>query len=150
VYEPITADIPGMSVRSVIAVLAAAAALAAPAASSASYSVGSSGQIAWVRRAATNFVTAELARNSSGACAILNTPLRTAQRHRTCEQRWNARLSRLLREPGARARLRTELHAIAHASVVVHGDQATIGLPAPLMGGPNRFLWTENCWMLEG
>jgi hypothetical protein len=139
-----------MSVRSAVAVLAAAAALAAPAAASASHSVGSAEQVAWVRRAATNFVTAELARNSSSACAILNAPMRTTLHHRSCEQRWNARLSKLVSEPGARARLRGELHAIAHASVIVHGNQATIGLPAPLISGPNRFLWTENCWMLEG
>jgi hypothetical protein len=31
----------------------------------------------------------------------------------------------------------------------VHGDLASIELPAPLMGGPNRFVWTENCWMLK-
>jgi hypothetical protein len=139
-----------MSVRSAVAVLAAAGALAAPAASSASYSVGSSEQISWVRRAATNFVSDELARNSAGACAILNAPMRTTVRHHSCEQRWNARLVKLLGEPGARARLRSELHAIAHAGVIVHGSQATIGLPAPLISGPNRFLWTENCWMLEG
>jgi hypothetical protein len=141
-----------MSARSTIAMLAAASALAAPAAASASESnsVGTHEQIAWVRRAATNFVTAELARNASSACAILNAPMRTTLRHRTCEQRWSARLAKLLREPGARARLRGELHAIAHATVIVHGTQATIGLPAPLIAGPNRFLWTENCWMLEG
>jgi hypothetical protein len=33
--------------------------------------------------------------------------------------------------------------------VIVNGDIASIKLPAPLMGGSSRFLWTENCWMLK-
>jgi hypothetical protein len=139
-----------MSLRSAIAVLATATALAAPACASASYSVGSSEQIAWVRRAATSFVSAELAGNGAGACGILNAPLRGTQHHRSCQQRWDARVSKLLREAGGRARLRAGRRAIVHASVVVHGNQATIGLPAPLWAGANRFLWTENCWTLEG
>jgi hypothetical protein len=34
--------------------------------------------------------------------------------------------------------------------VVVHGGVASIELPTPLMGGANRFVWSENCWMLDG
>ena len=56
----------------------------------------------------------------------------------------------LRRHPAARAQLRTEAKAIPSATVLVHGNTASIELPAPLIGGPNRFLWTENCWMLEG
>ena len=49
------------------------------------------------------------------------------------------------------ARLRTQMHAIASAVVVVHGNWATIALPAPLLAdASNRFRWTENCWMLAG
>ncbi|HYM54032.1 MAG TPA: hypothetical protein VES97_01615 [Solirubrobacteraceae bacterium] len=135
--------------RSTVATLTCAAALLGAATASASYSVGTHEQVAWVRRAATNFVTAELSGDGAGACAILNAPLRTTQRHRTCAQRWDAKLAKLLREPGGRSRLRADRRAISSAAVVVHGDVATIELPTPLMSGPNRFLWTENCWMLE-
>ena len=142
-----------MSPRSAFATLACAAALLLPAAAAAAYSehsVGTPEQVAWVRRAAGNFLAAELSGNGAGACTVLNAPLRARSHHLTCEQRWNARLARLLRERGARVRLRAEQRAIASARVVVRGDVATIELPAPLIGGPNRFLWTENCWMLEG
>jgi hypothetical protein len=101
-----------------------------------------------VRSAATRFVTAELTGDSATACAILNAPLRATEHGRTCTQRWNARIVRLLREPDGRARLRAQKHAIATAAVVVHGNVASIDLPAPLMGGANRFVWSENCWML--
>jgi hypothetical protein len=138
-----------MSLRSTIAAVACAASLLAPASAFGSYSVGAREQIAWVRRAASNFVAAELAGNGANACSILNAPLRASEHHRTCAQRWDAKLARLLRERGGRARLRGEQRAIASATVVVHGNTATIGLPAPLASGPNRFLWTENCWMLE-
>lgn len=126
---------------------ACAAALAIPAVAPASYSTGE--QVAWVRRAASNFVSAELAGNGAGACAILAAPLRATQHHRTCAQRWNAKLAQLLREPGSKANLRHEQHAIASAYVRLGGNLAWIHLPAPLMGGENRFRWTENCWMLE-
>jgi hypothetical protein len=132
------------------AVIVCAAALALPATAFGGYSVGSREQIAWVRRAASNFVSAELAGNGAGACAILNAPLRANRHHRTCAQRWNARLRTLLHDPAARARLRAQRRAIPSAVVIVHGDVASIGLSSPLMSGPNRFLWTENCWMLEG
>ena len=137
-----------MRVRSVIAMLAAVAAVLPTSALGASSS-GSYEQIAWVRRAASNFVGDELRGDGASACSILNAPLRATQRHRTCAQRWDARLARLLREPGARGRLRRDARTIPSASVVVHGNTAYISLPASLMGGSNRFLWTENCWMLE-
>jgi hypothetical protein len=138
-----------MSSRSFIAaVLACTATLAAPASALATYSTHSTGtpaQVAWVRRAASNFVTAELARNGSGVCSILNAPLRG----RACAQRWNAKLAKALREPGGRAGLQEDRRAISSALVTVRGNIATIDLPAPLTGsGSNRFLWTENCWML--
>lgn len=130
-------------------VLACAAALLTASGASAAYSVGTREQIAWVRRAATNFVTAELRGDGASACSILNAPLRATVHGRTCAERWDAKLAKLVRERGGRARLHAELRAIASATVVVHGDQATIALPTPLASGPNRFLWTENCWMLE-
>ena len=133
-----------------VAVLVCAGTLLAPASSLAAYSVGKPEQIAWVRRAASNFVAAELSGNGAGACTVLNAPLRATRHHQSCEQRWDARLARLLRERGARSRLRAEQRAVASARVAVHGDVASIELPAPLISGPNRFLWTENCWMLEG
>lgn len=139
-----------MSFRSVMAALACSAALLAPAGALAAHSVGSREQISWVRRAAGNFVSAELAGNGAGACGILNAPLRATRRHHTCAQRLDARLARLLREPGGRAGLRSEARAIPTAVVVVHADNASIELPSPLLSGPNHFLWTENCWMLTG
>jgi hypothetical protein len=139
-----------MRIRSAAVVLACAAMLIGPASAFAGQSSGTPEQISWVRRAATNFVTAELAGNGASACAILNAPLRATSRHRTCAQRWDSRLSKLLHEPGARRQLRGERHAIATATVAVHGDVASIDLPAPLMSGSNRFVWSENCWMLEG
>jgi hypothetical protein len=137
-----------MRLRSAIAMLAAMAAVVPTAAFGAS-SRGTYEQIAWVRRAASNFVGDELRGDGAGACSILNAPLRATQGRRTCAQRWDARLARLLREPGARGRLRTDARTIPSASVVVRGNSASINLPAPLMGGSNRFVWTENCWMLE-
>jgi hypothetical protein len=143
-----------MRIRSVVATLASAATLATPAAllvpasASGAHSVGTSGQIAWVRSAATRFVTAELAGDGASACGILNAPLRATEHGRTCTQRWDARLAKLLREPGARAHLRSEKRAIGTAAVIVHGDVASIELPRSLMGGANRFVWSENCWML--
>ncbi len=130
--------------------LGAPGALLAPAGASAAHSVGTREQVEWVRRAATNFVTAELAGNGAGACGILDASLRGTEHRRTCAQRWDARLKTLLREPGGRARLRSQKRAIATSAVIVHGDVASIELPTPLMGSSNRFLWTENCWMLDG
>ena len=133
-----------------IALLACVVMLALPAMALGAYSVGSGEQIAWVRRAATNFVTDELSDNGAGVCGILNAPLRVTEHNRTCEQRWNAKLSRLLRESRARERLRAQRHAIQTAAVIVHGNVASLELAKPLLRGPNHFLWTENCWMLEG
>lgn len=139
-----------MSPRSAAVVLVCAAALIGPASASGGQSSGTREQISWVRRAATNFVSAELAGDGASACGILNAPLRATRQHRTCAQRWNARLSRLLHEPGERTQFRRERHAITTATVAVHGYVASIDLPAPLISGPNRFVWTENCWMLAG
>jgi hypothetical protein len=145
-----------MSPRSTVIALACAVAPLVPAAlvpasASAAHSVGTPGQIAWVRSAASRFVTAELAGDGASACGILNAPLRANEHGRTCAQRWNAKLARMLHEPSARARLRSQEHAISSAVVVVHGNWATIALRAPLMGNSsNRFYWTENCWMLTG
>jgi hypothetical protein len=113
-------------------------------------SVGTPQQVAWVRQAAHRFVTAELAADGSGACAVLDARLRVTAHGRSCGQRWNSRLLRMLRQPGVRSQLRSELHAVTSGRVVVRGNVASIELPAPLLHGPNRFLWTENCWMLEG
>ncbi len=141
--------------RATLAALACAAAVAVPAtASAAGDSVGTAGQIAWVRSAAVRFLTAELSRNAAGACTILNSPMRARIRHRSCEQRWAARIAALLRAPGGRTELRRELRAVPSARVVVNGDQATIALPEPLLGSaasgtPSRLLWTESCWMIE-
>jgi len=137
--------------RRTIATLVCALVLvaSAPASALGAHSVGSGEQIAWVRRAASNFVTAELAGNGASACAVLNAPLRATEHGRTCAQRWATKLSRLLREPGGRARLRAQQRAIPTAVVRVHGDAASLELAAPLMSGPNRFVWSENCWMLE-
>ncbi len=145
-----------MRFRSVVATLVSASAVLAPAAlvmpasASGAHSLGTSGQIAWVRSAATRFVTAELASNGADACGILNAPLRASEHGRTCTQRWNAKLAKLLREPGGRAQLRAQKHAIPSAAVIVHGNVASIDLPTALMGGANRFVWSENCWMLAG
>jgi hypothetical protein len=139
-----------MSLRRTLTALVCASALVLPASASGAHSVGTPGQIAWVRSAASRFVGAELARDGAGACGILNAPLRATEHGRTCAQRWNAKLSKLLREPQGRARLRAQQRAISSAVVIVHGYRATLELATPLMHGPNHFLWTENCWMLEG
>jgi hypothetical protein len=128
--------------------LSALAMLPATAAAYSERSVGTPEQIAWVRRAAQRFVTAELAANGAQACSILSAPLRATINGRTCEWRWKARLTRLLSVRGARSRLRSELRAATSARVGVRGNVAAIELPEPLLHGPNRFVWTENCWML--
>jgi len=140
-----------MAVRSTFLSVLCAATLLAPASALGARSVGSAEQIAWVRRAAGNFVAAELAGNGASACGILNAPMRASERDRTCAQRWDARLARMLRQPGARASLRAEQRAIPSAVVVVDGEHATIALPAPLLAKrPNRLLFTESCWMVAG
>jgi hypothetical protein len=139
-----------MSPRSTIALLACAVSLALPAAASASHSVGTSSQIAWVRTASTRFVTAELKRDPAEACAVLTAQKRATVDNRTCEQRWNAKIATMLREPGVRARLQADRRAIASATVIVHSNVASIELPTPLLNGSNELLWTENCWMVKG
>ena len=137
-----------MRLRVVMAALACGATLIAPAGALAAHSVGSAEQIAWVRKAATRFVTAELTDDGSEACAVLNAPLRATEHGRTCEQRWDRKLAKLA--PPVRAKLRSQKHEIASAIVVVRGEHASLELPSELMSGPNRFYWTENCWMLMG
>jgi len=145
-----------MSSRSTVAALVCTASLIVSSAESsavsaaAAKSVGTPGQIAWVRSAATRFVMAELAGDGASACDVLNAPLRATEHGRTCAQRWDARLTRLLRESGTRTRLRAQKRAIASAAVVVRGGDATISLPTPPTGSENRFVWSENCWMLAG
>jgi hypothetical protein len=136
--------------RGTVLALTCAAALLAPASAFAAYSVGTHEQVSWVRRAAANFVAAELAGNGAGACAILDARLRGTSHHRTCAQRWNVSLAKLRREHGWRSRVRAQQRAIHSAAVVVRGNQASIDLPTSLMAGGSRFRWTENCWMLEG
>ncbi len=136
--------------RAVLVLLASVSAMLSPASALAAHSSGTPEQIAWVRRAAGNFVRAELAGNAAGACAILNAPLRATRGHRTCEQRWQVRLQTLSHTPGAHRRMQAQLRAIGRAAVVIHGDVAALELKSPLLNGPNHFLWTEMCWMLEG
>jgi hypothetical protein len=39
---------------------------------------------------------------------------------------------------------------MSSATVIVRGNVASLELATPLMGQRNRFVWTENCWMLAG
>jgi hypothetical protein len=134
-----------------IATFCCAALLALPASASAARSGGSGEQIAWIRQAAGNFVAAELAGNGAGACAHLTAAQRATEHGRSCAQRWDAKLKQLMREPGERADLRKDVHAIPSAAVLVRGNTASIELPTPLMGGnATRLLWVEDCWMLRG
>ena len=140
----------GMALTGSFATLSCAAMLALPASAAATQSAGSAGQIAAVRGAASNFVAAELAGNGAGACAHLTAAQRATEHDRTCAQRWDAKLTELLREPGGRAALRKDAHAIGSAVVLVRGNTASIELPTPLVGGNgNRLLWVEDCWMLR-
>ncbi|HLI32630.1 MAG TPA: hypothetical protein VKU89_07835 [Solirubrobacteraceae bacterium] len=132
-----------------LAAALAVAALGLPGDALAAHSVGTPEQISWVRSAAQRFVAAELSRDSAAACAILNPPLRTTVDGRSCAERWQKRLAAMLRSPRMRAALQADARAIAHAVVIVHGNQARIELPHPLLGHSDRFNWTENCWMLE-
>ncbi len=56
----------------------------------------------------------------------------------------------MLADHTAKAGLHADRRADGSARVVVHGNRATIELPAPLLDGKSAFLWTENCWMLTG
>jgi SpoIID/LytB domain protein len=115
----------------------------------ASYSEGTPAQVAWVRRAASRFVHAELRGNGAGACEVLVASLRATRKGVTCAARWDALLHRMLLNGATRAQLRRDAHAVAKAGVDVRGTLATIALPSALMSGKSRFRWTENCWMLE-
>jgi hypothetical protein len=106
-----------------------------------------SGTPAGLRDAVARLVQAELAGDGATACGILNAPLTATIGGRTCAQRWDAKLARLLRD-GGRARLRDDLRAAPTAQVAMSGTYATIDLPHPLLDGQSRFLWTANCWML--
>jgi hypothetical protein len=139
-----------MSVRSITAAVVCAGAMALPAAAQAAHSTGTPEQISWVRRAATRFVTAELTVNGGEGCAVQTAARRGTVDGRTCEQRFDARVRKLLRGAGMRSRLRAERRAIATAAVIVKGNDATIELPEPLLDGSNHLLWTESCWMLTG
>ena len=137
------------AVRGLTALVGAAALLTC----SSAPAIGSTGtpeQVAWVRRAARNYLSAELARNGEAACGVLAAPLRASVRGRSCAERWDGRIAALLARRGERALLRADRRASAHARVTVHGDHATIALPTPLLGASSRFAWSENCWMLEG
>ncbi|HME03267.1 MAG TPA: hypothetical protein VKG38_09590 [Solirubrobacteraceae bacterium] len=111
---------------------------------------GTTEQIAWVRRAAHNFLTAEIGGDGGSACGVLAAPLRASTRAGSCESRWDARLRGMLHDPHVRASLHADLHVVAGAAVQVHGGSASIALPAPLLNGRSRFEWSENCWMLRG
>ena len=139
-----------MWLRHGIAAVACAELPAAPATALGANSVGAGAQIAGVRRAANNIVVAELGGNGAGVCAILRAPLRATEHRRTCAQRWGSKLAELLREPGGRARLQAQRHAIPSAVVTIHRGAASIELPTPMLNGLSRFLWTEDCWMLAG
>jgi hypothetical protein len=134
--------------RTPIAVLAAVIAATSLAAPTAAYASGTPEQVAWVRRAAERFISAEQSANGSEMCAVLAAPLRATVAGRTCEQRWHSRLVTELRDPVARAHLRADRHAAPAAHVEVRGNHATIVLPNPLLNGSSHFLWTEMCWML--
>ena len=120
----------------------------APASAVAAYADGTPEQIAWVRRAASKFVSAELRGDGAGACSVLVARLRAPRGGVTCAGRWDALLRKRLHDGRARAGLQRDERAIRGAHVEVRGSSATIALPAALLGGHSRFVWTENCWML--
>ena len=76
-----------------LALACAGALLATPAAAPAAWSTGST---AWLRAAVTRLINAELAGDGATACGILYAPLTATVNGRTCAQRWDARLARLL------------------------------------------------------
>jgi hypothetical protein len=120
----------------------------ASASASAAYAEGTPEQIEWVRRAASNFVNAELKGDGAGACAVLVAALRATRGGVSCAARWDALLRTRLSTRGGRAQLRRDARAIASARVEVRGTSATLALPVALLSGHSRFRWTENCWML--
>ena len=143
-------DTAAMRFPLLVSALACIAVLLPVAGARAERSVGTPGQIAWVRSAASRFVEAELSGSGEAACAVLNAPLRVSIHGRTCAERLDARFAALLRRPAARSALRRQARAITDAAVIVHGNSARLALATPLLAGPNHFLWTEDCWMLEG
>jgi hypothetical protein len=120
----------------------------APASAVAAYADGTPEQIAWVRRAASKFVSAELRGDGAGACSVLVARLRAPRGGVSCAERWDAVLRKRLHDRRARAALQRDQRAIGGARVEVRSSSATIALPAALLSGHSRFLWTENCWML--
>jgi hypothetical protein len=151
-HRDLPAETANVRPRGAAAALLGVFVLMVPVVAASSYSersVGTPEQIAWVRHAAHRFVAAELAADGAEACAVLNAPLRATTGGRTCAQRWDTRLVRTTKKHGMRSRLRAQLRAIASARIVVRGDVASIELPMALLHGSSRFLWTENCWMLE-
>jgi len=122
-------------------VLALAAPAAAPAASSGVTA-------ATLRAAATRLITAELAGDGAGACAVLYAPLTATVDGRTCAQRWASRSKALLASPRRARGLRADLRAVNGAAVTINGEYGEIALPQALLNGRSRFYWTANCWML--
>ncbi len=138
-----------MRPRTISALLACAIGVVALAPQAGAHSTGTPAQIAWVRRAAGNFVSAELQRDGAAACGILNAPLRATVHGRSCASRWDSRLASMLRDPAARAALRADRRDVSSATVHVAGNHATIDLPHPLYEGDSSLVWTEMCWMVE-
>jgi hypothetical protein len=133
-----------MRPRSLILVAAAALALIPAAGAFAD----DTGTVSGLRAQVTRFLTAELHRDSSTVCAILGTPMNGTRHGRSCEQRWQHSLRRMLRR-GDGTNLRADRRAVATAAVSSDGVWATITLPHPLLAGVSRFSWYDNCWMLE-
>lgn len=104
------------------------------------------GSAATLRSAAERLITAELAGDGVGACAVLNAPLTGVVGGRSCAQRWDARSAGLT--ASGRLALRRDLAAAARAAVTIDGEHGSIALPVALLHGHSHFYWTANCWML--
>lgn len=130
--------------RARLLALAAAASLVAVAPATAA----TSGTEAGLRYAVTRLLDAELAGDGATACGILYAPLTGTVGGRTCVQRWDARIARMLSRRGGAARVRSDLRSVPSAAIRMSGPYATIALPHPLLDGTSRFYWTANCWML--
>jgi len=74
-----------------------------------------------LRAAATRLVEAELAGDGATACGILDAPLTGTVHGRSCAERWDTRIARLLARRGGRAGLRADLRAIPAARVTLDG-----------------------------
>ncbi len=134
-----------MRLRAPSALLAGVLAALALGPAAGAHSTGTPAQIAWIRRAAGNFIAAELQRDGAAACGVLDARLRGHD----CARHWDSRLTALLRRHGAREALRADRRAVPAATVSVMGRNATIDLPHPLYEGDSRLTWTEMCWMVE-